>query len=180
MDWLTFISSLVGSLAWPTAVGAVALIFRSQVSSLLKSLSRLKWREVEAEFGEKVDQIREDVRQIEDSPNYNDEPVDPKLVNLLESHPHLAILEGWKSLEKAIVDLSVSKLQTDRKLPFHNHLTALMRAEILPVSMKNALSEIRDVRNRAVHESDSTISKGRAYVLLDSIADIVGFLNKLV
>ena len=147
---------------------------------MMSNLSKLKWRDVEAEFGEKVDQIREDVRQMEDNPNYRDEPVDPKLVLLLESHPHLAILEGWKSLEKAIVDLSVSRLQTERRLPFNKHLDALMRAEILPNSMKSALGEIRDVRNRAVHESDQTISKGRAYVLLDSIADIVGFLNKLV
>jgi hypothetical protein len=179
MDWLTFFSSLIGSLAWPATVGMVVIIFRSQVSSLIKSVSRLKWREVEAEFGEMVEQIREDVRQIENNPNYRDEPVDPKLVNLLEAHPHLAVIEGYKTLEKAIVDLSVSKLQTDRKLLLYDHLNALMKAKILTLSMNNALKEIWEVRDRAIHETDFTISKGQAYVFLDSISDMIGLLNKL-
>jgi Domain of unknown function (DUF4145) len=179
MDWLTFISNLVGSMAWPTSAAIIALIFRSQISTLIKNLNTLRWGDVEAEFGEKVDQIREEIREIESNPNYIDVPVEPQLINLLETHPHLAVLEGWKTLEKAIVELSARKLQNDRPLPIQKHLEALVRAELISSSMKKIINDIREVRNRAVHELDTSVSKGRAYILLDTIADIVGFLNKM-
>jgi hypothetical protein len=179
MDWLSFIAALVGHLAWPAAIAAVALLFRSQVQALFQNLNRLKWRDIEAEFGEKVDQIREDVREIESSPDFRDEPVAPKLIELVETHPHLAVLEAWKQLERSIIDVSVRKFNNDRRLPLSKHLSDLVKAELLPAAMVKAVEDIREVRNQAVHETDASIPRGRAYVLLDTIADIVGFISRI-
>jgi len=179
VDWLTFISNLIGSLAWPAAACVVALLFRSQISTLFKNLNKLKWRDMEAQFGEKVDQIREEVREIEDNPNFRDEPVEPKLIELAETHPHLAVLEAWKQLERSIIDLSVNKLGNERRLPITRHLDELVRAQVLPPQMAKAVRDIREVRNQSVPELDTSLSKGRAYVLIDTIADIVGFLNRV-
>ena len=179
MDWLTFISSLIGSLAWPAAIVAVALVFRSQVTHLFKSLTKLKWRYVEAEFGEQVDQIRDEVQEVGGDPKFRDEPVEPRLLQLAEEHPHLAVLEAWKQLEQAMVELSIRKLGAQRTKSPLSHIEAVLSAEIVPPSMVRAIREIREVRNRAAHDLDFSISKGRAYILLDTIADVVGFLTRI-
>ncbi len=179
MDWLTFISSLIGSLSWPLAIFAVAFLFKSQVQDLMNNLTRLKWRDVEAEFGEQVDLIRDEVQEAGDDPKFRDEPVEPRLIQLAEEHPHLAVLEAWKQLEKAIIDLSVRKLNNPRQLNALGHIEAVQKSDLLPPSMARAIREIREVRNRAAHDVGFSISRGRAYILLDTIADVVGFLARI-
>jgi hypothetical protein len=179
MDWLTFISNLVGSLSWPAAFFAVAFLFRSQVQYLMNSLTKLKWRDVEVEFGEQVDLIREEVQEAGDDPKFRDEPVEPRLIQLADEHPHLAVLESWKQLEKAIIDLSIRKLGTQRSAPALAHIEAVLKSDLLPASMTRAIREIREVRNRAAHDVGFSISRGRAYILLDTIADVVGFLARV-
>ena len=179
MDWLTFTSNVISALAWPAGACVVALIFRAQIRDLVGNLSRLKWGEVEAQFGDSVEQIREDVKSVEDDPDYEDRPVEAKLVDLTETHPHLAVLEGWKTLERAITNLSSKKLDIERSRPVQAHIDALAKSDLLPRAMTNAISNIRDVRNRAAHELDANVSKGSAYLLLDMIADITGYLDKI-
>lgn len=39
MDWLTFIASIVGSMAWPASALLIAFLFRSQIKLLLERVS---------------------------------------------------------------------------------------------------------------------------------------------
>ena len=179
MDWLTFTSNLISSIAWPLSVFSVALLFRSELRGLFTSIKKLKWKDVEAEFGDEVEQIREEIKSVESDPDYVDSPVEEKLVRLIETHPHLAVLEGWKTLERSITNLSTKKLGTDRSRPIQVHIEALAKSELLPKAMANAISNIREVRNKAAHDLDANVSKGTAYVLLDTIADVTAYLDKL-
>ena len=179
MDWLSFIANIVSSVSWPLSIFFVAALFRSQIRALFSSVKKLKWKDVEAEFGDKVEQIREEVKLFEDDPDYEDSPVEEKLVRLVETHPHLAVLEGWKSLERSISSLSIKRLGTDRSRSTQEHIDAISKSELVPRNMLNAISNIREVRNRAAHELDADVSKGSAYVLLDTIADVTTYLDKL-
>lgn len=51
MDWLTFISQVIGALAWPSAVITIFLGLRKPIRDLLPYIQKLKWKEVEIEFG---------------------------------------------------------------------------------------------------------------------------------
>ena len=146
---------------------------------MFSSIKKLKWKDAEVEFGDAIEQIREEVKTVEDDPDYEDRPVEEKLVTLIESHPHLAVLEGWKTLERAITELSIKKLETERWRPIQYHIEALARSSLLPKAMINAIANIREVRNRAAHDIDAPISKGTAYVLLDTIADVTAYLQKM-
>jgi hypothetical protein len=168
MDWLTFISNMTGALAWPSAAAAIALIFRSQIQNLVKNLSRLKWGEVEAQFGQKVESIREEAKSFENDPDYEDQPIERKLVELVESHPHLAVAEGWKGLERSITNLAVNRLGADRSQSISSLIDALARSTLVPPAMITTIANIREVRNRAVHEINADVSSGTAYVLLDT------------
>lgn len=50
MDWLTFISKLVDSLAWPVAGVLLGLIFRKKLLDLIPLLRKVKAGPLEAEF----------------------------------------------------------------------------------------------------------------------------------
>ena len=60
VDWLSFVASLVGSLGWPLAVVALALIFRVELGELIGRISRAKagpvevWTEVRDKIADKV------------------------------------------------------------------------------------------------------------------------------
>ncbi|MVT30302.1 hypothetical protein GO496_26250 [Acidovorax citrulli] len=42
MDWLTFISKLIDSIAWPVAAVLLGLIFRKKLAELLPLLRKVK------------------------------------------------------------------------------------------------------------------------------------------
>ena len=51
MDWLTFFAHLVTAIAWPAATIVLALSLRPAIKDLLRLLRKLKWNDLEAEFG---------------------------------------------------------------------------------------------------------------------------------
>ena len=50
MDWLTFISNLIDSLAWPVALVIALLAFRKPLTSVIPMLKRLRYKELEVEL----------------------------------------------------------------------------------------------------------------------------------
>jgi len=178
MDWLTFIASLFAALSWPVAIVVITLFFREQVISMLQGIKKLRFGEVELQLGESVEKIRDEVKEVEEDPDFEDVPVDPKLITLVESHPHLAVLEGWKRLERVVLDFTAKRLNVDRSRSIQFHLQALAASGQLSPRMMKTIEDIREVRNRAVHELDIHVSKGTAYILLDTMADVEAFLTK--
>lgn len=50
MDWLTFISSVISSVAWPSALVIGLLVFRKPMTNAILSLKRLKYKDLEMEL----------------------------------------------------------------------------------------------------------------------------------
>lgn len=51
MDWLTFIASVIGDLAWPATSLAVVFMLRGPITKLLPDLRKLKYEDLEVDFG---------------------------------------------------------------------------------------------------------------------------------
>jgi hypothetical protein len=59
MDWLTFISSMVDHLVWPTvAVGIFAFLFRN-LGAIAQKLDSIKFKDVEFNFRKDVQELRD-------------------------------------------------------------------------------------------------------------------------
>ena len=54
MDWLQFISSIIGSLAWPAAVMNLVLNLQAPLRNLLRDLSQFRYKEIEIDFGKEI------------------------------------------------------------------------------------------------------------------------------
>ena len=54
MDILTFLSNMTGALAWPVTGFVIALVFRSELKTLVPLLRKLKAGPIEAEFEREI------------------------------------------------------------------------------------------------------------------------------
>jgi hypothetical protein len=55
MEWLDFIAAMTGSLAWPLAAVAIAMVFRSQIRTLIGRISEIGYGDAKATFARELD-----------------------------------------------------------------------------------------------------------------------------
>ncbi|MGH2397987.1 MAG: hypothetical protein ACRDFW_13640 [bacterium] len=62
MDWLTFIARVIDAAAWPVTVFVILLLLRKPLSGLIPLLQRLKYKDLELEFGRQIQEVRQEVQ----------------------------------------------------------------------------------------------------------------------
>lgn len=65
---------MVGALAWPVAIIVLALLVRSPLRRVLLSLTRLKYKEMEIDFGRELSRIEAEAKSIDLTPAPVPEP----------------------------------------------------------------------------------------------------------
>jgi hypothetical protein len=162
MDILTFISSLVQSLAWPVAVVLIVFIFRQSLAKLIPGLRRLKYKDIEAEFGHQIEEAKQELGPPAPPPALpgpQKEGEAQRKGNLLyyrslaEVSPRAAILEAWIEFEVA-ANNAVESLQLafrKRPLPMQHVFGVLGEAGLLLPQEIDALTRLRALRNQVVH-----------------------------
>jgi hypothetical protein len=158
MGILEFLASLVESLAWPTILGICIYIFRAQVGKLLERLSKVKYGDLEAEFQERLNNI-EPVQNVKKLKIKEEEKniTTITLEELSVVSPRSAILEAWIKVEKATSEFcEANQLATN---PSYQALFQVAKEKDLDIEpFKTAYQELRLLRNKAVHASDSDIT----------------------
>jgi len=61
VDGFAFISTLVSALAWPTVAIVIVLFLRKPMADLLPLLQRLKYRDMEVVFGNRIAEVKAEV-----------------------------------------------------------------------------------------------------------------------
>lgn len=166
MDWLTFLSNAVASLAWPTALLVVVFLLRRELGNLVVTLRRLKWKELEAEFGQELKELEvaanrlppaEPGQTVSDHTSASDRTAGMTTVEALASvSPSAALLTSWITVEEAI-GRAVRRLSISADAPWH--LSPLRKIELLQEwtdldqSTLAVLHRLRELRNRAAHSN---------------------------
>lgn len=161
MDWLTFISKLVDSLAWPVAGIVLGLIFRKKLLDLIPSLRRVKAGPLEAEFEIATKQVlanTADLAAKQHAPEVSETSSTPsvegaaaKLVKA-RSEPTATIIEGWSTLDGELHKLGrqtgvvVDPLESELKV-----YRAIMESEVLPIGTRQLVQDMRELRNQVAH-----------------------------
>src|SRR5216683_1897421 len=112
MDLLAFIAAVVASLAWPLTVLIALFVLRKQLVELIPGIRRLKYKDLEVDFGKELQRIEAVMDTVEEPPKakielpaeVQPEPL-PKtqgelLEKLAELSPNAAILESWRNVER--------------------------------------------------------------------------------
>jgi len=158
MDWLTFIASMVGSLAWPIAAVSVVLVLRRALNRLLPELNRVKYKDLELEFGKEVAQARVEIEAAPTTRQLPESTARPPLKQpyfetLAEVSPRAALLEAWLPFEVAAsrIGETLALSQPGRAIQMPRLIEGLTREGILTDDEARAIARLRALRNKVVH-----------------------------
>lgn len=161
MDWLTFISKLVESLAWPVAGVVLGLIFRKKLIELIPLLRRVKAGPLEAEFEIATKQVLASTTElvtkenVPDIPNVENNPSPDKTaakILIARSEPTATIIEGWSALDGELhklgrqIGIVVDPLQSELKI-----YREIMDSDVLPSGTRQLVQDLRQLRNQVAH-----------------------------
>lgn len=150
MDGFTFTVELVKALAWPVAAVSLASLFRGQLSDLSKAITKGKFGSFEVEFAERV------ANAVASVPDLPSTPVSPTTLERATASPRGAIVEAWLEVEEQAITLALSLGLTNataRRYP-EGAIQAVAKSGLLSPNHVVAMSELRQLRNRATHDPD--------------------------
>jgi hypothetical protein len=168
LDWLTFISKITEALAWPGTFLAVLLAIRKELPAIARSLRKLKFKDMELEFGDAARAVASEAKDAvpPSKPNVRlagqpKEEMSFKLTSIAELAPRAAILESWLQVEAAAVDVVRKRTNTSpTSMPGPMRLRdSLMKAEVLNPKQLAVFENLRTLRNEAVHFPDAQFTK---------------------
>jgi len=189
MNALEFIASIVSSLAWPAVVVVLVLILRSPLRSVLPSLTRFRYGEMEIDFGREVQMLEDQARTaglrfpkkvagaISESPDSAQIVADAG--RLASEFPGPAVGLAWTAVEHELMQ-AVMRLKISADYPPHNspikNIALLHEQEYLDSDTRGVLDRMRRLRNAAVHpgrdlESISSDEAREFIALTDAVTD---------
>lgn len=167
MNALTFIVELVKALAWPTTIMILAWLLRKPIRELIPLLTRLKYKDLELEFGRRMSEVKADASEELPPP----EPVAAagtaelrKLIEQAMRSPRAAIAEAWTQVEIAALLaahrnnlFSPTDVTTTTRV-----IRALERRGVIDAGKIGLLHDLRALRDQAVHSPDFGVSTENA------------------
>ena len=177
MDFLTFISKLIDSLAWPVVALVLGLAFRKKLLDLLPTIRKFKAGPVEAEFELAAKEVRVSAAEITDksdvaasSESKAIEESNRKILSTLLSarnDPAGKILEGWSNVDGELFKLGLQLGDiVDPVTNTSKVYDVMMKSDVLPHETKRLVRELRDLRNKVAHvEVIPTSDAAQDYVL---------------
>ncbi|MET7143146.1 hypothetical protein M3S04_16045 [Xanthomonas sp. PPL139] len=175
MDTLSFIAELIKSLAWPLAVVVVILLFRSEITALLKTMKRGKVGMAEVEF-------ERDVLKLESSAQALPSTKSPDNAALIATqNPRGAVLDSWLRLEEQIISLAMRKGLTNataRRYP-RGSIDALMKSGLITSSDRSIIDSMRELRNLAAHDPDFSPNPDSVVSYLQFASDLGARLDQI-
>jgi uncharacterized protein YutE (UPF0331/DUF86 family) len=153
VDTLTFISNIVESLAWPSALAAITIVLRKPLFDLIPLLRKLKYKELELEFSETLSHTKE-LQKNSGAEEPELEKKISRLIQLIEIAPRAAIVESWIDLERSIIKLAIRHGVSEEHATSKNSCAlgkVLKSSNVISEKQYELFSTLRSLRNNAVH-----------------------------
>ena len=186
MDWLTFLSKIIDSLAWPVLVGYLFYLFRNDLPKIVKYVRKLKYKEWEMEFGESVRELEQETKHAIPEPpetisisGQEQEQLRERLYSIAEFAPRAAILEAWLQVEAAAVDAVKKKgILSFKSMPGPMRLRDyLIKSELLNKEQVNIFEKLRVLRNEAVHVAEAEFTENVVKDYISSALKLAAYLE---
>jgi hypothetical protein len=153
MDGLTFVSSLVASLAWPVTVLALALLFRGPLRRLFDRLpKRVKAGPVEVEWPEIAAEARVALATAGEAPAQADAgSLTERFVDLAKREPAAAVMAAWAEIEKAVRDRMAERGALSDRDSVYLMVDLALRVGAINAGTAQAVKGLIHLRNLAAH-----------------------------
>ena len=155
---------IIQLLRWPITLIIILYIFRRPLSDLLLSIRTIKYKDFEAKFSEKLEDLKKDASNlpcslnvaVSDSINVKEATLEEILessgldfyTKLAKIDPRSAVTEAWRKLEIAI--RKKAKIPTGRQ-SIREAIEVLEKEKLIDPGEKHMLYELRVLRNQAAH-----------------------------
>lgn len=181
MDWLQFTAAVVSSLAWPATLLVLVLLLRRPIVELIPALRKLKLKEFEIEFREKISDSKPSTskgvqfanEQIENEKIPFLKPIS-YYYDLAQVSPRAALMEVWMEVETAASDVYYrhfkgTQVHATPSQIFNFFLSKNWISNMDFIRAKN----LQELRNKAAHQIDiSEISSDLINSYIDSAFDV--------
>jgi hypothetical protein len=173
LELLKALVDLVKALAWPLAAVVVAMLFRRPFSGLIGRITKLKYKDAEADFDRKLRKAEAEAAVAlppAETAKASDQP-EGVYAALAKLSPRSAVLEAWKDLiseaEETAKRNAIDPSEWERRPPI-KLIEALQKAAIIGPLTAKLLNIMRDLRNIAEHGTKSAFKTESAmdYVAL--------------
>ncbi|WP_132910288.1 hypothetical protein [Sphingomonas sp. BK235] len=175
MDWLTFIASIVGSLAWPVAAFGIAFLFRSEIIRLLSRIRRLSVGDNSVDFGEQLAEAEADVPAIAEDDGLV--ALDDRLKQLVVIAPGAAILESWRSLEEQVKRRSAAIFGENDgsygRYSFGYRAHRMFKEGLISPATYRLLFDLRSLRRSAANTGEVTTDDAVRFLSLAEKAKVL-------
>ena len=174
---------LIKALIWPVATIWLGYMFRHEVRQLLDRVSKLKYKDMEADFEKSLAEAESNAKKITQS-NTEDGPRNlsqkEQLLRISEISPRAAVVEAW-----TLIETSATKngLVSGTVIPRTN---AKMIIDCLDSSGKFSpyslalINQLRQIRNKATHMPDFSVTQLEAERYLDLAVKASAVIGKAV
>lgn len=168
MDWMTFSSNAIDSLAWPAAIVCIVWWLREHIGKLLPFTKRLRYGNLEIEFERDLASLELEVAKQEQAlPAEEPIPQDEESIyvhSVAEISPRAALVDAWVNLELTANTSAqaIGANTSEKMLPFSKVVRILQDGEVIGEEDAKILYRLRNLRNKALHSSDFEISSKEA------------------
>lgn len=186
MDWLTFLSNIINALAWPATLIVLLALIRKQLPQIARTLRRLKYKDIEMEFGETAEAIANEVKAIVPATQSENNiagqeksEVKARLEAIADLAPRAAILESWLQVEAAAADV-IRQNNLDVSTPYPGPMSlrdSLLKGGVLDKRQIVIFEQLRTLRNEAAHVPDAEFTKAAVSNYIESAIAIASYLE---
>ena len=188
MDWITFASKAIDSLAWPIVALMLGLVFRRKLLDIIPNIKKFKAGPLEAEFELATKQVLASAEQASSHARPM-EPARPEGTSLdpeaeivaqligARTDPAGIILGGWSNVDGELfrlglqLDMFVDPLTSTTKV-----YEAVMSSDELPDETRKLILKLRDLRNQVAHAKVApTVDAAQDYLL--AVARVVELVH---
>jgi hypothetical protein len=176
---------LIQVLIWPIVVLILVFGFRFELRALLRRLSKLKYKDLEATFDKELSQVESrknlytavGTKTVAQAPSEESEHA--QLLRIAEVSPRAAITEAWRKLE-SVADRLATDMGMETKNPRSRDKAILYLIEKKQVnpSLLEDYNRLRKLRNQAAHAMEFNLSADEAERFSSLAVEMAGFLSR--
>lgn len=174
MDWMQFLSSVIGSLAWPLSMAIIVLNFKPEIKRLLLLIKKIGAGGVAFEIADQVKEIQKAgeavvLEQRDEIPVIAE--IDPTLINLAKNFPEAAVSQSFKALEAVLLRIRQRLPDGKPHRTLNEVLKALVDDSQISQSVVTLFQRLRQARNTAAHGEES-LTPGEAIELIGQMKNL--------
>jgi uncharacterized protein YutE (UPF0331/DUF86 family) len=141
-------------------VVVVVLLLRRPIIGALPNLRRIRYKDIEAEFGEILKQAEKEVAELPEPEKLpqDSREVERHLQKFEERFSNnTAIFIAWLSVESAILNLARMKSILKPNMSPYHAAQLLFDKDIISAATYRAIMELQSLRNIAIHPDEARI-----------------------